>query len=383
MSTQPSTESDGSAPDDRTIRIWRAHWQDEIDAQHLYLRLADSSPNREKRSLYRKFADVERQHIAIWERIFAEHAIAAGARRPSFRARALAGIGRILGPRVLHSVLVREEAAEVRGYLSLYRQARPGSTAEALQRLATESAHHAETLAQMAGRTGEPWHRTRTGGLLRNVVYGFNDGLTANFGLVAGVVGAQVDVNVIIVTGVAGIVADALSMGASGYLAAKSEREVYDHEIAMEREELRFMPEVEEQEIALLYQTKGMGEQQARDIARELMKSPEQALEVMTREELGIAEAHISPFREGWITGVATAIGALVPVLPFLILPLGGAVWTSFAVAMGSHFGVGAARSVLTGRGMLRSGMDMVLVGLGVAALGYFVGDVLVTHLFR
>ena len=158
VSTQPSTESDGSAPDDRTIRIWRAHWQDEIDAQHLYLRLADSSPNREKRSLYRKFADVERQHIAIWERSFAEHAIAAGARRPSFRARALAGIGRILGPRVLHSVLVREEAAEVRGYLSLDRQARPGSTAEALQRLATESAHHAETLAQMAGRIGEPWH---------------------------------------------------------------------------------------------------------------------------------------------------------------------------------------------------------------------------------
>ena len=226
MSTQPSTESDGSAPDDRTIRKWREHWQDEIDAQHLYLRLADSSPGREKRLLYRKLSDVERQHVAIWERVF-----------------------------------VREEAAEVRGYLSLYRQARPGSTADALQRLATESAHHAETLAQMAGRIGEPWHRTRTGGLLRNVVYGLNDGLTANLGLVAGVVGAQVDVNVIIVTGVAGIVADALSMGASGYLAAKSEREVYDHEIAMEREELRFMPDVEEQEIALLYQTKGMEEQ--------------------------------------------------------------------------------------------------------------------------
>ncbi|MCY4484614.1 MAG: VIT1/CCC1 transporter family protein [Spirochaetaceae bacterium] len=283
---------------------------------------------------------------------------------------------------MLHSVLVREEAAEVRGYLSLYRQARPGSTADALQRLATESAHHAETLAQMAGSIGEPWHRTRTGGLLRNVVYGFNDGLTANFGLVAGVVGAQVDVNVIIVTGVAGIVADALSMGASGYLAAKSEREVYEHEIAMEREELRFMPDLEEQELALLYQTKGMAQQPARDLARELMKSPDQALEVMTREELGIAEQRISPIREGWITGAATAIGALVPVLPFLILPSRVAVWTSFAVAMGSHFAVGAARSVLTGRGMLRSGMDMFLVGLGVAAVGYLVGDVIVKHLF-
>lgn len=382
MSTPPSKEPEYRAPIDRTTRIWRQHWQDEIDAQHLYRRLAESSPDREKRSLYRKFADVERQHIAIWEQIFAEHAIAAGARRPSLRARVLAGIARIFGARVLHSVLVREEAAEVRGYLSLYRQARPGSTADALQRLATESAHHAETLAQMAGSIGEPWHRTRTGGLLRNVVYGFNDGLTANFGLVAGVVGAQVDVNVIIVTGVAGIVADALSMGASGYLAAKSEREVYEHEIAMEREELRFMPDLEEQELALLYQTKGMAQQPARDLARELMKSPDQALEVMTREELGIAEQRISPIREGWITGAATAIGALVPVLPFLILPSRVAVWTSFAVAMGSHFAVGAARSVLTGRGMLRSGMDMFLVGLGVAAVGYLVGDVIVKHLF-
>jgi hypothetical protein len=151
VSTQPSREADGSAPDDRTIRKWREHWQDEIDAQHLYLRLADSSPGREKRLLYRKLSDVERQHVAIWERVFTEHAIAARACRPSFRARVLAGIGRILGPRVLHSVLLREEAAEVRGYLSLYRQARPGSTADALQRLATESAHHAETLAQMAG----------------------------------------------------------------------------------------------------------------------------------------------------------------------------------------------------------------------------------------
>ena len=98
----------------------------------------------------------------------------------------------------------------------------------------------------------------------------------------------------------------------------------------------------------------------------------------MTREELGIADEHISPFREGWITGAATAVGALVPVLPFLLLPGRVAIWTSFAVAMASHFAVGAARSVLTGRRLVRSGMDMFLVGLGVAAVGYLVGDVLV-----
>jgi len=99
VSTPPSKEPEYRAPIDRTTRIWRQHWQDEIDAQHLYRRLAESSPDREKRSLYRKFADVERQHIAIWEQIFAEHAIAAGARRPSLRARVLAGIARIFGAR--------------------------------------------------------------------------------------------------------------------------------------------------------------------------------------------------------------------------------------------------------------------------------------------
>src|SRR5206468_3133778 len=100
----------------------------------------------------------------------------------------------------------------------------------------------AETLGGMAGRSGEPWHRTESGGFLRNVVYGFNDGLTANFGLVAGVIGAAVAPHVVAVSGVAGMIADALSMGSSGYLAAKSEREVYAHEIEMEREEIKMMP---------------------------------------------------------------------------------------------------------------------------------------------
>src|SRR5437899_8604737 len=118
-------------------------------------------------------------------------------------------------------------------------------------KLAKESAAHAETLAELAGRASEPWHKTGSGGFLRNVVYGFNDGLTANFGLVAGVIGASVAPHIVLLSGLSGLIADALSMGASGYLAAKSEQEVYDHEIAMEKEEIRIMPEVEEEEIAL------------------------------------------------------------------------------------------------------------------------------------
>ena len=373
--TMTETPSKGSPPDRKTIALWRDHWQDESDAAFLYRRLAGSSSDEEKGDLYLKLAAVEEKHTAVWEKIFAEHGVTVPRRKPSSRARLLSWIAGRFGPEMLHSLLLREEGLEVRGYISLYRESDPGSTADAALLLARESARHAETLSKLSGREGEPWHYTRSGGFLRNVVYGFNDGLTANFGLVAGVVGAQAGATFIMLTGVAGMIADALSMGSSGYLAAKSEREVYDHEIAVEEEELRFMPEIEEEELTLLYQTKGVKEELAREIAREIMKSPEQALEVMVQEELGIGEQHVTPVREGCITGVATAVGAFIPVAPFLILSGPAAIWTSFGVSMFSHFAVGAARSIFTGRSMFRSGVDLLVVGFGVAAVGYLVGD--------
>src|SRR5438445_653210 len=233
----------------------------------------------------------------------------------------------------------------------------------------------------LAGQASEPWHKTGSGGFLRNVVYGFNDGLTANFGLVAGVIGANVAPHIVPVSGLAGMIADALSMGASGYLAAKSEQEVYAHEIAMEKEEIRLMPEVEEEELALVYQTKGVEAGIARQMAAEVMRDSQRALEEQVREELKIGEAHATPFKEGWLTGAATAVGALIPVAPFLALSGRTAAWTAFTVAMLSHFVVGGARSFFTWRGVIRSGIDMFVVGLGVAAVGYLVGD-LVAKIF-
>jgi len=263
----------------------------------------------------------------------------------------------------------------VKGYLTLYRESSLPDAQEVSLQLAKESAAHAGTLADLTGTSSEPWHKTGSGGFLRNVVYGFNDGLTANFGLVAGVIGAAVQPHVILISGVAGMIADALSMGSSGYLAAKSEQEVWDHEIAMEKEEIRLMPDVEQDELALLYEAKGVDPRTARRMAEEVMRDPERALGEQVREELKIGEAHSTPLREGWITGVATAIGAFIPVFPFLILEGRAAIWTAFTIAMLSHFGVGAARSFFTGRGDIRSGIDMFLVGVGVAAVGYFVGD--------
>jgi VIT1/CCC1 family predicted Fe2+/Mn2+ transporter len=186
-----------------------------------------------------------------------------------------------------------------------------------------------------------------------------------------------VPAHVVLISGVAGMIADALSMGASGYLAAKSEQEVYAHEIAMEREEIRLMPEVEAEEMAILYEAKGIEPDRAREMAAEVMKNPDRALEEAVREELKIGAAHATPLQEGWVTGTATAVGALIPVAPFLLLTGRTAVWTAFAIAMLSHFAVGAARSFFTGRGVFRSGFDMFVVGLGVAAIGYVVGDVI------
>lgn len=359
--------------------LWLHHLEDEADAAFLYREMAGAEPNERLATVYRKLAEVEDRHVAMWQKLLTENGHEVPRVGPSFKARSMAWTARKFGGKFLLPMLLEEEGREVKGYLDLYKSQPGGSAAATALTLAQESAAHAESLAGISGGAAEPWHKTGAGGLLRNLVYGFNDGLTANFGLVAGMVGAQgtldISSHAIIVAGVAGAVADALSMGSSGYLAAKSEREVHEHEIAMEREEIRLMPDLERDELALLYQAKGMTEVQSRELATQVMANPERALEEKVREELHIGDPSSTPFREAWITGTATAVGAFIPVAPFLFMQGQTAIWTSFIIAMLSHFGVGAARSFFTGRGVVRSGIDMLVVGLGVAVAGYFVGD--------
>jgi vacuolar iron transporter family protein len=360
------------------LHTFAHHWQDEADAAYLYRLLSDAEPDAKKKDLYRRLAEVEDRHVEVWGGLLRQHGREPGVFRPSARTRLLAGLGKVFGPGFLLPMLLAEEGREVKGYLDMHRRTArgaPGAT-ESLT-LARESAQHASTLNTISGKTGEPWHRTESGGFLRNVVYGFNDGLTANFGLVAGVIGASASSahHTVIVAGIAGLIADALSMGSSGYLAAKSEQEVYANEIAMERDEIALMPEVERDELALIYETKGMGTDAAYALATEVMADPKRMLEEQVQEELGIGEPHMSPMREAWVTGTATAIGALIPVFPFLIWTGRTAIITAFVVAMASHWIVGAARSVFTGRSVFRSGLDMFVIGLGVALVGYYVGE--------
>ena len=361
---------------------WLHHLEDEADAAFLYRELAGAERDPLKAEIYRKLAGVEDRHVNMWRQLLAESGHAVGVPSPSRGARLRAWLAHRLGSSVLLPMLLEEEGREVKGYLNLYRSQPDGAVGPTALRLAKESKEHADTLSRLSGASGEPWHKTGAGGFLRNVVYGFNDGLTANFGLVAGMIGAQGNLqaaeHAVLVAGLAGMVADALSMGSSGYLAAKSEREVFEHEIAMEKEEIRLMPDLEREELSLLYQAKGIPVAQAEVLAGQVMSDPERALEEKVREELKIGEASSTPMREAWITGVATAVGAFIPVAPFLFDTGPVAIWASFAVAMISHFGIGAARSFFTGRGVFRSGIDMFLVGLGVAVVGYLVGEQIV-----
>jgi VIT1/CCC1 family predicted Fe2+/Mn2+ transporter len=360
------------------LHTFQHHWQDEADAAYLYRLLARAERDAKKSDLYRRLADVEDRHVQVWGDLLRQHGHDPGAFRPSARTRLLAALGKLFGPGFLLPMLLAEEGREVKGYLDMHRRTARGTPgAQESLLLARESAEHASTLNTISGRSGEPWHRTESGGILRNVVYGFNDGLTANFGLVAGVIGAASSEqhHTVILAGVAGLIADALSMGSSGYLAAKSEAEVYANEIAMERDEIALMPEVERDELALIYEAKGMASDAAYALATDVMANPERMLEEQVQEELGISDPHMSPMREAWITGAATAIGAFIPVFPFLVWTGFTAIALAFVISMLSHWLVGAARSVFTGRSVFRSGLDMFVVGLGVAVVGYFVGE--------
>ncbi|HEX9695220.1 MAG TPA: VIT1/CCC1 transporter family protein [Actinomycetota bacterium] len=364
--------------DAKTIAAWKHHWRDESDAAFLYGVLADVETDGLRRDFFRRFVELETRHVEAWADLLRRNGVEVGRiGKPTMRTRLTAWLARRFGPAFLLSMLHRQEGQEVRNYLQLHETSPAGRGKDTALTLAQESAGHAEDLRKMSAGIGESWHRTGAGGMLRNVVYGFNDGLTANFGLVAGVVGAAAstaDHHDVLVAGVAGVVAGAMSMASSGYLAAKSEAEVHAHEIALERQEIEMMPEAEEEELALIYETRGIEPERARALAADVMKDPVRALEEKVREELGIGEPHTTPIKEGGLTGGATAVGSLLPVLPFMLLDGTSAIWTSFGVAMASHFAVGGARSVFTGRGLIRSGIDMFVVGLGVAVAGYFVG---------
>jgi len=221
----------------------------------------------------------------------------------------------------------------------------------------------------------ETWH-VRAGGWIGQAIYGVNDGLGAAFGVVSGVAGAtQANGEFVLLSGFAVMVASALSMGSGAYLAMKSEREVYEAEVERERHEIESNPKEELEELELFYQLKGFTEEEARAMAKRLGEKPDQLLKTLVQEELGLSEETFpNEWRAAVSAMVSTAIGATIPVIPFLFTSGMTALIISLVVSTAAHFLVGASKVLVTGRSWLKSGAEMTLVGLGEAAITYAIG---------
>ncbi len=337
-----------------------ASWLHEKESAWLYRRVAAAESDPSHQRLFEQLAAAAEEQAQRWEeavrRSDATHA--ALLFRPSPRARVVACLVGWFGPRSLRSVLA---AMKLRG-LSVY--SGPVLAGHAMP----------TTLSEVGAR-----HRGGLGGNLRATVFGVNDGLLANASLVLGVSGASSAPGMVLVTGVAGLLAGALSMAAGEYVSVRSQREMYEYQIALERAEIAEYPEEEAEELALIYAARGMPLSQAREVSQTLLARPEHALDVLAREELGLSPETLgSPWGAAGASFLAFAFGAAVPLLPFLAGGIGdAAVITAAALTAATLFIVGLAISLFTGRHALRGALRMVLIGGAAGLVTYLLGRAL------
>jgi VIT1/CCC1 family predicted Fe2+/Mn2+ transporter len=357
---------------------YRANWQDEIDSAALYRAVADAESNEQLASVYRKLAEAEEAHAAFWETKLRDTGQSVPPRRVGWRARVLSALARRFGASLVLPTISNMERADSEGYGDQPEVAGTNMPAEERSHariLRTISGGmEGSAIAQIEGR-----HRASSGNALRAAVLGANDGLLSNFSLVMGVAGAQLDATAILITGLAGLLAGAGSMAMGEWISVQSSRELYTRQIKVEEMELEEVPEEEEEELALIYQAKGVPEQQARSMAHRIMSDRAGALDTLSREELGIDPKELggSAWEAAITSFVLFAIGAIVPVAPFFFLNGAAAVITSAILSALSLFGIGAAITLLTGRNVFFSGMRQVLIGLAAAALTYALGQLL------
>jgi len=221
----------------------------------------------------------------------------------------------------------------------------------------------------------ERWHVLSRGGSLRAAVFGINDGLVSNFSLVMGFAGAEARPEYVLLAGIAGLLAGSFSMAAGEYVSMLAQRELFEQQIAMEKQELEMSPKEEEEELSLIYQAKGIPEQEAAMVARRIIMNPKMAIDTLAREELGLDPSELgSPWRAAVSSFLAFVVGAFVPVAPYLFAA-GQIAWIASALlSFSALFGVGAVLSIFTARGPLTSGLRMVVIGLLASAITYSVG---------
>lgn len=362
-------------------------WRKERATQRIYHALAQNEKNEARSKVLLQLAATEAGHAEKWARRLAE----LGAPVPPESDPPRERLWRwLLVQQGTEAALARIEQAEdddTAMYGELALAAPTDADRQAVRSVQQDEATHGR-LAHDASRAGpqnvqarldtilgrERWHH-RSGGWIGQAIYGANDGLGAVFGIVSGVAGATAGGPAVLIAGLAGMLASALSMGSGAYLATKADREVQEAEVARERRELERDPEEEMEELALFYQLKGVPEAEARQLTQRLMAQPETALRMLTSEELGLsAESFPSPWVAAVSATISTAIGAFIPIIPFFFARGYAAVIASFAISTLAHFLIGAAKTVVTGLSPWRSGLEMTAVGLGEALITYGLG---------
>ena len=340
----------------------------------VYRAMAAKEPDRALAAVYAKLAEAEERHAAVWEKQLRGAGAWSGSPRPSWRARVLAQVARRLGASVVASTVAGREAKDRAAY---------DDQPEADPSLSRDERSHARLLAEIAGggMAGpaiarlEGRHRATGGNALRAAVLGVDDGLVSNFGLLMGVAGAGADTHGLVVAGLAGLLAGALSMALGEWLSVQSARELFARQIEIERDELTMAPDEEEDELRLIYQAKGLSEENARAVAAKVVRSSS-ALGTLAREELGIDPEELggSAYVAAGTSFAMFAVGAVVPLIPLFFVSGQSAIVASAVVSAAALFGVGALITVITGQPALRAGLRQLAIGITAAAITYGVG---------
>jgi vacuolar iron transporter family protein len=330
-------------------------WIDETRSAFLYRVIAEVESGSPRSTLFLELAREAEGQAAIWAKNAGLAAVPAY--EPDLRTRIVASLARRYGPRAMRGILA---AMKVRG-LSVYSHEAPG--------------HPTPVSREDIGSR----HRGMgTGGNLRAAVFGINDGLVSNLSLILGVAGASSNNGIILLSGVAGLLAGAFSMAAGEYVSVRSQREMYEHQIGLEQAELEEYPNEEAEELALIYAARGMAKEEAHALAQRTIADPQRALDTLAREELGLNPEELgSPWGAALSSFFAFAVGAIVPLLPFVFSGGNTALIAAIAVTGVALFCVGGLISLFTGRSAARDGLRMLLIGGGAGAITYFVGKLL------
>jgi VIT1/CCC1 family predicted Fe2+/Mn2+ transporter len=354
-----------------------ASLNDELNGAYLYDSLAHTEKDARLAEVYRRMAAVERKHAATWTERLKAAKVPIPKFVPNWRSRTLAWAAKRLGVGAVLPTIASMEQKDTRKYALTSGGAEMGADEASHNRMLSHIAMTMEggmeggALAKLEGR-----HRAGGGNALRAAVLGANDGLVSNLSLVMGVAGAALNNSVILITGLAGLLAGAISMALGEWLSVQSSRELYKHQIGIEKAELAAAPEEEAEELALIYEARGLPTDDAQRMAQHIISDPTSALETLAREELNVDPSELGG--SAWEAAITSfflfSIGAILPVLPYAFLSGISAVAVSMILSAVGLFIIGAGITLFTGRTILYSGVRQVLFGLAAAAVTFGIG---------